>query len=586
VDWQGLTGAQQYELERYFDSHISPALTPLGFDPAHPFPHMSNQSTNWGFVLRDPASGGESAVRVKIPTVLPAWLAPRADMEPGRRVFIGIEQVIRACAHQLFPGMEILSATLFRIIRDAEVEMDDEEADSLRDVVTAALQRRRFEPVVRVDFGPEPDVALRGALLEKFALGEADTYQTNGLLDYTTLFQLAALEIPRLRDPLWSPQAPPRLADEDADIFAAIQAADLLVHHPYESFDASVERFIDDAADDPQTVAIKMTVYRVGDDTPFVRSLIRAAEAGKQVACVIELKARFDEARNLHWAQALEQVGAHVTYGVVGLKTHTKVALVVRKEGSELRCYAHIGTGNYHVRTARLYTDVGLFTTRRAITDDVVNLFHYLTGRARTPQFRHLLVAPTNMRERFIAMIARETDHCAQGRPARIIAKMNQLEDVEICRALVAAARAGVAIDLIVRGFCCLKPGVAGYTDNVRVRSVIGRFLEHSRIFYFANGSEDPLQGDFIIGSADWMYRNLSRRVEAAVPVLDPALRERLWEILSTCLVDRRQAWDMQSDGSYVQQRPEAGDGYTECAGTHAWLMLRSRSRRPLSLTS
>jgi polyphosphate kinase len=586
VGWDALTPAQQYELERYFDSHISPALTPLGFDPAHPFPFMSNQSTNWGFVLRDPVSGEATAVRVKIPTMLPPWLSPRVDLEPGTRCFVGIEDVIYACSGKLFPGMEIVSGTLFRIIRDAEVELDEDEGDSLRDAVSEALRRRRFEPVVRIDFGPNPDPAIRAALLDKLQLSDTDTYESTSLLDYTTLFQLASIDMPELRERPWVPQPPPRLVDEEVDIFAAIQAADLLVHHPYESFDASVERFIDDAADDPQTVAIKMTVYRVGDDTPFVRSLIRAAESGKQVACVIELKARFDEARNIHWAQALEKVGAHVTYGVLGLKTHTKVALVVRKEGSELRCYAHIGTGNYHVKTARLYTDVGLFTCDRIITEDVVNLFHYLTGRARSPRFRRLLVAPVNMREQFLSLIEREIENHVAGRPARIIAKLNQLEDVEISRALVEASRTGVPIDLIVRGFCCLKPGIEGYTENVRVRSIIGRFLEHSRIFYFANGSEDPLRGEYVIGSADWMYRNLSRRVEAAVPVDQPLLRERLWEILSTCLVDRRQAWEMQSDGSYVQLRPDAQTGHTEANGTHAWLMLRSRSRQPLQVTA
>jgi polyphosphate kinase len=586
VSWDALTPAQQYELERHFDSHISPALTPLGFDPAHPFPFMSNQSTNWGFVLRDPVSGEATAVRVKIPTMLSPWLSPRADGEPGTRRFVGIEEVIFACAGKLFPGMEILSGTLFRIIRDAEVELDEEEGDSLRDAVTEALRRRRFEPVVRIDFGPSPDPTIRSALLDKLQLSETDVYESTSLLDYTSLFQLASIDMPNLRDRPWLPQPPPRLVDDEVDIFAAIQSGDLLVHHPYESFDASVERFIDDAADDPQTVAIKMTVYRVGDDTPFVRSLIRAAESGKQVACVIELKARFDEARNIHWAQALEKVGAHVTYGVLGLKTHTKVALVVRKEGAELRCYAHIGTGNYHVKTARLYTDVGLFTCDRIITEDVVNLFHYLTGRARTPRFRRLLVAPVNMREQYISLIGREIENHVAGRPSRIIAKMNQLEDVEISRALVEASRAGVPIDLIVRGFCCLKPGIAGYTENIRVRSVIGRFLEHSRIFYFANSSEDPLRGEYVIGSADWMYRNLSRRVEAAVPVDEPLLRERLWEILSTCLVDRRQAWEMQSDGSYVQLRPDAKTGHTEANGTHAWLMLRSRARQPLPITA
>ena len=348
-----------------------------------------------------------------------------------------------------------------------------------------------------------------------------------------------------------------------------------------------MERFIEAAASDPQTVAIKMTVYRVGDDTPFVRSLIRAAEAGKQVACIVEVKARFDEARNLHWAQQLEKVGAHVVYGVLGLKTHTKLALVVRKEAGGLRCYAHIGTGNYHVRTARLYTDVGLFTCDPVLTGDVVKLFHYLTGRSLAPSFDKLLVAPMNMRERFLELIEREIEHARAGRPARIVAKMNQLQDLAVGRALAAASQAGVPVDLIVRGFCCLLPGVPGLTENIRIRSVIGRFLEHSRIFYFANGHADPLDGEFFIGSADWMYRNLSRRVEAATPVVERALRERLWEILDVCLRDSRHAWILGAAGRYAQSVPVPdGDG-PETVGTHAALIESTRRRiavpRPMS---
>jgi polyphosphate kinase len=326
-------------------------------------------------------------------------------------------------------------------------------------------------------------------------------------------------------------------------------------------------------------VAIKMTVYRVGDDTPFVRSLIKAAEAGKQVACVIELKARFDEARNLHWAEELEKVGAHVAYGVLGLKTHTKMALAVRKELHGLRCYVHIGTGNYHSKTARLYTDVGLFSCDQALTADVVNLFHYLTGRSLTPQFQKLLVAPINMRQRFLEMIEREIEHRKAGRFARIIAKLNQLEDLEICRALSSASQAGVPVDLVVRGFCCLLPGVPGWTDNVRVRSVIGRFLEHSRIFYFANGESDPLAGTFYIGSADWMFRNLSHRVEAATPIEDRNLRDRLWEILDVCLRDDRQAWDLWSDGTYAQRQPRGESHESATLGTHPWMMEQTRRR-------
>jgi polyphosphate kinase len=581
--WHQLSAGQKDEAARYFDSNVSPALTPLGFDPAHPFPFISNRSTNWGFVLREPDSGEYVPVRVKIPGVLPQWVPLKADAAPGERWFLSLNELIRHNAIKLFPGMEITGDTLFRILRNAEVDLDDEESENVREAVTEGLRQRRFQPVVRIDFARDPFPEVRRALMQQFELTDEDVYELPGLLDYTGLAQIAALDIPALRDAHFLPCPPPRLRDQDADLFAAIQAGDLLVHHPYESFDASVERFIEQAADDPQTVAIKMTVYRVGDDTPFVRSLIRAAEAGKQVACVIELKARFDEARNLQWAEALQRVGAHVVYGVLGLKTHPKVALAVRSEAHGLRCYAHIGTGNYHVKTARLYTDVGLFTCDPQITADVVNLFHYLTGRSRSPTFASMLVAPLNMRERFLQMIDREIAHHHAGRSARIVAKVNQVEDLEVCQALVAASRAGVQVDLIVRGLCCLVPGVPGWTDNVRVRSIVGRFLEHSRIFYFANGADHPAAGEYYIGSGDWMFRNLSRRVEAAAPVKERALRQRLWEVLEACLRDERQAWEMRADGSYVQQQPADPAGGVAAMGVQAWLIESTRRRAAAS---
>jgi polyphosphate kinase len=577
--WKDLTRDQRSEAADYFDSHVSPALTPLGFDPAHPFPFMSNLSTNWAFVIRTDHLASElQMVRVKIPSELPAWVALRSDVAAGERRYLALEDLIYQSAAKLLPGMTIVSGTLFRVLRNAEVELDDDEGESMRDVVTDAVRQRRFEPVVRVDFGPNPDPAVKRALMERFDLGESDVFELPGMLDYPDLFQIAGLDVPALRDPPWTPQPVARLADPDPDVFAAIDAGDILVHHPYESFDASVERFIHQAADDPRTLAIKMTVYRVGDDTPFVRSLVRAAEGGKQVACVIELTARFDEARNLHWATQLSKVGAHVTYGVMGLKTHTKIALVVRQHGTGLRCYVHIGTGNYHVKTARLYTDVGLLTSNPEITADIVNLFHYLTGYSKGPSFRKLLVAPINMRQRFIELIEREAAHSAAGRPGRIVAKLNQIDDVQIINSLVAASRAGVQIDLIVRGFCCLRPGVAGWTENIRVRSIIGRFLEHARIFYFANGQGDPLDGDYFIGSADWMLRNLSQRVEAATPIEGRQLRERLWEILRINLDDRRQSWAMQSDGTYRQTDPEEIDPAAS-PGTHSELMTITRRR-------
>jgi polyphosphate kinase len=578
ADWEELTNAQRDEAGKHFDAHVSPALTPLGFDSAHPFPFISNLSTSWGFVLQAPGTAARIPVRVKSPTELPQWVPLHADVPAGERRFVSLETLIRNNAAKLFPGMDILSATLFRILRNAEVELG-QDVETLPEAVIGVLQKRRFQPVVRIDFAPGAAPEIRRALVERFELDEQDVYEVDGLIDHTDLFQIASLDFPELRDPPWQPLPPTRIPDEDTDIFATIAAGDLLVHHPYESFDASVERFIDDAASDPQTVAIKMTVYRVGDDTPFVRSLIRAAEAGKQIACIVEVKARFDEARNLHWAQELAKVGAHVVYGVLGLKTHTKLALVVRKESGGLRCYAHIGTGNYHVRTARLYTDVGLFTCDPVLTGDVVKLFHYFTGRSLAPSFDKLLVAPMNMRERFLDLIGREIEHAKAGRPARIVAKMNQLQDVAMGRALAAASQAGVPVDLVIRGFCCLLPGVPGWTDNVRIRSVIGRFLEHSRIFHFANGHADPLDGDFLIGSADWMYRNLSRRVEAAAPVVDRALRERLWEILDVCLRDGRHAWILGDSGHYAQSVPVPGGTGPEAVGTHAALIEATRRR-------
>lgn len=579
LEWRDLTIAQRQEVSAYFDRNVSPALTPLGLDPAHPFPFISNQSNNWGFLLKGPSTPQPIPVRVKIPTMLPQWVPLKADVGPGERRFISLETLVRESADKLFPGMQVVDTTLFRIVRNAQLELDEEENESLRESVAEALRQARFQPVVRVDLAPEPNASLVQGLVDRFALSADDLYEVPALLDYTTLFQIASLDVPDLRDPHWSPMPPARLPDEDADITAAIQAGDILLHHPYDSFDMSVEDFIGDAADDPHTVAIKMTVYRIGDDTPFVRSLIRAAESGKQVACVIELQARFDEARNLVWARQLEEAGAHVTYGVVGLKTHAKVALVVRKEGADLRCYAHIGTGNYHVSTARLYTDVGLLTCDPAITADVVKLFHYLTGHSDAPQFEKLLVAPGAMRLRFIDLVHREIAHHQARRPARIVAKLNQLEDMEMCRAISEASQAGVPVDLVVRGLCCLAPGVPGLTDNVHVRSIVGRFLEHSRIFHFADGQADPLDGQFFIGSGDWMYRNLSRRVEVATPVEDRALRERLWEILDVSLRDKRQAWIMQRDGTYRQLQPEPGDEGPASVGSHAWFIDLARRR-------
>jgi polyphosphate kinase len=477
--------------------------------------------------------------------------------------------------------MVVTSASLFRVTRDAEVELEDGDGESKRALVERELRQRRFEPVVRLEVQPGADPAMVDELVQRFALTDADIYEMPGLLDSTTLFEIAGLKLEALRDRPWTPLPPTGLEAGEGDIFSAIRAGDILLHQPYDSFYAGVERFILEAADDPQTVSIKMTVYRVGDDTPFVRSLIRAAESGKQVACVIELNARFDEERNLHWSRELEKVGAHVMFGVTGLKTHSKTALVVRKEDTGIRCYAHIATGNYHTRTARLYEDVGLLTADPVITGDIVTLFHYLTGRSRTPEFASLLIAPLDMRARFSELIEREIDHHRAGRPASITCKMNQLEDPDICLHLSRASQAGVPVDLIVRGLCCLAPGVPGWTENIRVRSIVGRFLEHSRIFHLAAGSDDPLEGEFLIGSGDWMYRNLSERVEAAVPIHDRRHRARLWEILQVCLQDQRNAWELQPDGSYQQLTPDSPTG-PGATGTHETLMGLALERHGL----
>ena len=576
--WEELDEVQRAEACDYFDQHVSPALTPLSLDPSHPFPFMSNLSTSWGFVLRDPELPDTVNVRVKVPTNLPQWIALRSGVEPGRHCFVALRDVLRENAFKLFPGVAIEHATLFRVSRNADIAIEEDTDNSIRELIEEQLRQRRFQPVVRLEFGPTPRPEIRDGLMDRFELRDSDVFELPGLIDYTSLFAIASLPIPELRDPPWSPMVPMGLEDE-ADLFAVIRAGDVLVHHPYESFDATVERFIRDAAEDPAVTTIKMTVYRLGDDTPFVRSLIRAAENAKQVACLVELKARFDEERNLHWANELQKAGDHVIYGVRGLKTHTKLALVVRREGDGLRTYAHIGTGNYHVKTARMYTDYGLFTCDPSITRDVVNLFHHLTGYSTEPKFDRLLVAPLNMRERFIELIQREIEHRRAGRPARIVAKMNQLEDLPVCEALCEASQAGVPIDLVIRGFCCLRPGIPGWTENLRVRSIVGRFLEHGRLFHFANGEENPVDGEFYIGSADWMDRNLSRRVEAVAPVRVRHLRERLWEDLTVQLEDRRNAWQMQPDGSYVQLRAEESDSEVAREGTHVTHMKRTRAR-------
>jgi polyphosphate kinase len=581
LDWSGLDERQRQAAATYFRKEVFAILTPLKVDPLHPFPFISNLSTSLGIMQRAPEASEPRFARVRIPQNVPYWLGlPASEAAPGL-CFVRLLDVIAHHLEELFPGMEVLEVVPFRVTRNAEVELEEEEAgESFTDLIEEELRQRRLEDPVRLEHAAGASRALLTLLSSKLKLTEADLYPMLAEVDYSGLWGLVALNRPELHDPPWQPVAPAALGDEDDDLFALLRKGDVLVHHPYESFDASVARFIRTAADDPKVQALKMTVYRIGSDTPFIDSLIRAAELGKQVACLVEITARFDEQQNLLWAEKLDRVGVHVIYGVMGFKTHCKVALAVRRDEDGLRCYAHVGTGNYHVKTARLYTDLGLFTCDPVLTGDVVNLFHFLTGGARGRTYHKLLVAPVTMRQRFLEMIEREIEHHRAGRPARVIAKLNQLEDREMCEALVRASRAGLSIDLIVRGFSVLPPGVPGATDNVRLISVIGRFLEHSRIYFFQNGSEDPVGGEFYIGSADWMRRNLSERVEAVTPVEAAPLRARLWEILDVMLRDHRQAWDMQPDGSYVQRQPPEGATGPEAVGTHQTLMDLTRRRQ------
>jgi len=400
-----------------------------------------------------------------------------------------------------------------------------------------------------------------------------------GLVEYRSLRDIASLPFPAFRYKPWTPLVPRRLQGEETRIFDVIRAGDLLVHHPYESFDDTVLRLVNEAVADPDVLGIKMTLYRTGKDSPFVPLLIRAAESGKQVACLVELKARFDEYENILLAQKMERAGVHVVYGVEGLKTHTKTTLVVRREEGEARCYAHIGTGNYHRQTARLYVDESLLTCNSDLTADIADLFNYLTGRNRKGDYRKLLIAPANMKRRFLAMIEREVEHQRAGRPAHILAKMNQLEDRDICSALYAAGQAGVPVDLIVRGFCTLKPGVSGLSENIRVVSIIGRFLEHSRIYHFRNGAVQAVDGEYYIGSADWMHRNLESRVEAITPVEDGALKADLHQILQFHLSDQRNAWDMKADGTYAQRKTSGPDDSPSAWGSHEALMRQAMVR-------
>jgi polyphosphate kinase len=565
LNYARLNSEQQAYLGQYFHETVFPVLTPLAIDPSHPFPYLSNLSLNLAVIVQDEQAGQQLA-QIKIPALLPRFVALPEALQPtsgyGPMVWAGvpIEQIIAHHLQSLFVGLTVLSHYCFRITRNAELELEDDRDDVLQAVEQELRRRQVGATAVRLEIQANTPERIRAKLKQALALTEPDIYEIDGLFCLRDLRSLTSLPLPELRYSPWAavtpatlralPSASPKSSYED--IFNLIRQGDRLLHYPYHSFTTSLQRFIEQAAQDPAVLAIKMTLYRTSADSPILSALIAAAENGKQVAALVELQASFDEANNIQWARQLERAGIHVVYGLVGLKTHAKVMLVVRQEGDDLRRYVHIGTGDYNPKTARSYTDVGLFSCRQELGADLSELFNYLTGHARQRHYRQLLVAPVNLRHQLVALIRRETEAAIAGAPSRIVAKLGALVDAELIKTLYEASQAGVKIDLIIQSICCLRPAVLGISDQINVISVVGRFLEHSRIFYFHNRGE----AETYIGSADWMPRNLDRRIEVLTPVQDPALSKDLQEILGTLLADNRHAWELRPTGRYVQRRP------------------------------
>ena len=559
LDYEQLSRKQKDWTNSYFQSSVFPVLTPLAVDPAHPFPFISNLSLNIAVTIRDPRTQQQQFARIKIPKKnLPRFVSLPPELHGGRSpqpLFMGLplEQLVAFNLQRLFPGMTIEGHHFFRVTRDADLELRELEADDLMEALEQGLRKRRMGgEVVRLEVADEMPLELVQQLMHGMEVDDFDVYRINGPLGLDDLMGLLAIAAPQLKDPPFRGRTPAPLRRTQS-IFQVMRRGNVLLHHPFDLFSTSVEEFINQAADDPSVLAIKMTLYRVSKDSPIITALIRAAENGKQVMTLVELKARFDEDNNIQWARQLERSGVHVVYGVLGLKTHTKITLVVRREKEKLRGYCHVGTGNYNSKTSSLYTDLGILSCNEELVSDLVELFNYLTGFSKQQEFRQLLVAPVTLRRRMQELIKRETDHARHGRPAAIKAKMNALVDPAIIALLYEASQAGVQIDLVVRGMCSLRPGLEGISDNIRVISVIGRFLEHSRLFWFANGGDS----EQFLGSADWMPRNLDRRVEAVVQVQDPELCMDLEWYLQLYL-DDPYAWQMQPDGHYQLRKPKA----------------------------
>ncbi|MEU6022196.1 RNA degradosome polyphosphate kinase [Micromonospora sp. NPDC047134] len=551
LGWSDLGNRERDRLHSYFRQQIFPVLTPLAVDPAHPFPYISGRSLNLAVSVRDPDGGPELFARVKVPNNVPRFVRVDRD-QPGVRV-LPVEDLIAVHLGQLFSGMQVVECHLFRVTRNAEVEVDEDRDEDLLQALERELARRRFGPPVRLEVADSISDHMLELLIRELDMDRQDVLRVRGLLDLSALWQLyGEADRPDLKDPPFVPATHPRLAEGEVprSVFATLRDGDVLVHHPYHSFATSVQRFIEQAAADPNVLAIKQTLYRTSGDSPIVDALVEAAAAGKQVVVLVELKARFDEVANIGWARTLERAGCHVVYGLVGLKTHCKTALVVRQEGDQIRRYCHIGTGNYHPKTARLYEDFGMLTADPDIGADLTDLFNVLTGYSRQTAYRRLLVAPQGVRRGLIERIEREIAQVRLGRPALVQFKVNALVDEAITDALYRASQAGVHVDLIIRGMCTLRPGVPGLSDNIRVRSILGRFLEHSRIFRFGNDGD----AEFWIGSADLMHRNLDRRVEALVQVSDPVARAELDHVLQAAMSPEVEAFELTADGSWIRR--------------------------------
>jgi polyphosphate kinase len=570
--------AERREIDAKFHDQVFPALTPLVIGLGRPFPYISNLSLSLGVLLRDPEGGSEIIARVKVPKELLGRFLVLGEEE---QTFVPLEEAIAANLDSLFPGTEVVDYGYFRVTRDADFDVSDE-ADDLLQAVQDEIRRRRFGEVVRLEVAAGMNPKLRSQLIEALRLEAREVYDVEGLIDLGDLGDVVGTQgHSTLRYPSWIPVTQPRLQGEDeepVDIFAAIRQGDILVHHPYDSFSSSVGRFVEQAVADPDVLAIKQTVYRTSDDSPLVPSLIRASERGKQAVCMVELKARFDEEANIHWAKSLEEAGVHVVYGIPGLKTHVKAILVVRREGDRVREYVHIGTGNYNPTTARLYTDFGLFTADEDIGADVAEMFNFLTGYGRPAEYRKVLVSPTTMRDQIVEEIEATAAAQRAGEETRIALKMNALVDARCIQALYEASQAGVRVELNVRGICCLRPGVPGVSENIRVVSIVGRFLEHSRLYVFQRGDEVRV----LMGSADLMPRNLDSRVEMVAPVEDPGLRVELLDVLDACLADNANAWELGGDGAWKRLRP--GDG--ERRGVQEELQVRHAARAAESLAA